>query len=119
MPLRPCLGYDGDTCTRIVRDGNRCPTHQRAYEQGRRSTPSARSRGYDAGHDRTRARLLPVAYGHPCPRCGEPMLPGQALDLGHTHARATTPGARGDRIEHARCNRSAGSTGDSHAMYVA
>jgi hypothetical protein len=36
------------------------------------------------------------------------MLHGQDLDLGHTIARSVDPTARGDRIEHAHCNRAAG-----------
>jgi hypothetical protein len=58
---------------------------------------------YAGPHQAIRRALLPDAYGRPCPRCGFPMLPGQALDLGHTDDRATYSG-----IEHARCNRQAG-----------
>jgi hypothetical protein len=112
MPLRPCLGYHGQTCTRLT-PGNRCPDHQRQYEQGRRPVPGARARGYDAAHDATRTRLLPLAYGQPCPRCGQTMQHGQARDLGHSVARSVDPTARGDRIEHAACNRSAGNTTDA------
>lgn len=36
------------------------------------------------------------------------MLRGQALDLGHSTDVALDPFAKGDRIEHASCNRSAG-----------
>jgi hypothetical protein len=107
MARRPCLGYREQTCTLIV-EGNRCPAHQQLYEQGRRPIPGARDRGYDAAHDRTRARLLPLAYDTPCPRCGELMLRGQELDLGHSVARSVDPTSRGDRIEHSHCNRSAG-----------
>jgi hypothetical protein len=107
MVLRVCLGWREHECTKVV-DGNRCAEHARMYEAARRPTPSAAARGYDRGHEATRARLLPLAYGTPCPRCHEPMLPGQALDLGHTTPRAVDPTSRADRIEHARCNRSAG-----------
>lgn len=93
MPAKPCL-----TCGALS-PHSRCPLHQR---------PTARHRGYNHDHDQLRATLLPHAYGRACPRCGQPMLPGQALDLGHSVARAHDPHARGDRIEHARCNRSAG-----------
>jgi hypothetical protein len=58
---------------------------------------------YAGPHQAIRRALLPDAYGRPCPRCGFPMLPGQALDLGHTDDRAAYSG-----IEHARCNRQAG-----------
>lgn len=113
MALRPCLGWHEQTCTRLVQAerGSRCTEHRRLYEQHRRPMPSARARGYDARHQAIRAMLLPLAYGKPCPRCGEPMLRGQDLDLGHPPdaPRVTHPGSRGQRIEHARCNRSAGS----------
>jgi hypothetical protein len=107
MPLRPCLGLIGESCGKLTAAAHsRCPDHQRRHEAARK--PSARQRGYDAEHDRTRAHLLPLAYGKPCPRCGQPMLPGQALDLGHRVARAVDPHCRADRMEHASCNRSAG-----------
>lgn len=61
------------------------------------------SRGYGAVHKRIRAVLLPLSYGKPCPRCGEPMLPGQQLDLGHNDDRSGYNG-----MEHASCNRRAG-----------
>jgi len=63
---------------------------------------------YGHHHRKQRATQLPHAYGQPCPRCGQPMLPGQDLDLGHTddiaHGGADSP----RRIEHAHCNRQAG-----------
>lgn len=114
MPRRQCLGYRGQTCSRLVEikpgntHGTRCPEHAAMYERGRRPVPSARARGYDAEHDARRRALLPLAYGKPCPRCGEPLLPGQDLDLGHAVARSVDPASRGNRIEHAHCNRSAG-----------
>jgi hypothetical protein len=58
---------------------------------------------YGGPHQAIRRALLPYAWGQPCPRCGRPMLPGQALDLGHTDDRAGYQG-----MEHARCNRRAG-----------
>lgn len=64
---------------------------------------STTARGYGPEHRRLRQALLPYAYGEPCPKCGETMLPGQALDLGHTDDRTAYTG-----IEHARCNRQAG-----------
>ena len=119
MTLRPCLGHQGHTCTRLTPHGNRCTEHQRMYEQARRPTPGARQRGYDAAHEAARARAVPAAYGSPCPRCGELMLQGQALDYGHRVARSVDPSSRADRVEHARflilharCNRSVGARGD-------
>ena len=58
---------------------------------------------YSGPHQAIRRALLPDAYGRPCPRCGLPMLPGQALDLDHTDDRAGYLG-----MSHARCNRQAG-----------
>ncbi|MFW6776087.1 hypothetical protein ACOACO_17520 [Nocardioides sp. CPCC 205120] len=65
-------------------------------------------RGWE--HQQVRARLLPDAYGTPCPRCGKPMLKGQDLDLGHTVDVADGATGPGDRIEHTSCNRSDGAT---------
>lgn len=58
---------------------------------------------YGGQHQAIRAANLPYAYGKPCTRCGQPMLPGQDLDLDHFDDRG---GYRG--FAHARCNRSAG-----------
>lgn len=75
---------------------------------------------YDSAHRRRRAELLPMAFGTPCPRCGLPMLKGQQLDLGHAVDVALNPRAKGERIEHASCNRRAGAaTRDALAKYRA
>lgn len=66
-------------------------------------------RGLGWAHQAERRRLLPAAYGRPCPFCGQPMLRGQPLDLDHAVPRALG-GDRGPRrIAHAACNRRAGS----------
>lgn len=87
-----------------------CPTHE--AEQQKRTDQrrgTSRQRGYDARHDRERvkAKADAVAKRLPCPRCGQPMLAGQALDYGHSTARVFDPHARADRVEHAHCNRQA------------
>jgi hypothetical protein len=47
-------------------------------------TPGGTTKGgWGSKHQRLRAALLPSAYGKPCSRCGQPMLPGQALHLDH------------------------------------
>lgn len=62
------------------------------------------ARGYGADHQRRRrAALAALVPGTPCGRCGQPMHPGQHLDLDHTDDR---DGYRG--LAHSRCNRSAG-----------
>jgi hypothetical protein len=101
MPRRPCLGVGGKRCG-LLAEGTRCEGCKRERERQR---GSRQQRGYDQGHVRTREALLPGAYGRPCPRCGLPMLVGQALDLGHSVDLRVDPRARGDRIEHASCNR--------------
>ena len=64
---------------------------------------------WSAEHKRRRAELLPDAFNTSCPRCGELMLKGQELELGHLVDLADDPTPRpGDRIEHARCNEKAG-----------
>lgn len=64
-------------------------------------------RGYGALHKTMRRRLLPLAYGKPCPFCGYPMLRDQYLDLDHTIP-LVLGGGGGWRISHRSCNRSAG-----------
>ena len=68
---RPCLG-----CGVPVIGASRCPSC---------TTPraSTKARGYGHAHQAKRAKLLAAAYGQPCTRCGQPMLPGQLLDLDH------------------------------------
>jgi hypothetical protein len=61
------------------------------------------ARGYGYAHRQLRKRLLPLAYGTRCPRCGEVMHPGQELHLGHTDDRSGYSG-----MEHATCNMRAG-----------
>jgi hypothetical protein len=104
MVARPCLD-----CGRATSRGDHrcdgCASEWHRRRDGRRG--NARARGYDHRHDATRARLLPLAYGMLCPRCGEPMLPGQDLDLGHSTSLRVDPTSRADRMEHADCNRGA------------
>lgn len=109
MPLRPCI-HPG--CVALTK-GTRCPAHEKARNRvvnrkrdAKRGTAAQRS--YGKVHQATRDALLPLAYGQPCPRCGRPMQPGQALDLGHSDGKRKKLGLPGDRIEHAVCNRSAG-----------
>ncbi len=69
------------------------------------------ARGLGNAHQQLRRRLLPLAYGKPCRRCGLPMLKGQRLDLGHPEdrPRMTDPhNLTGAAIEHRSCNRRAG-----------
>ncbi len=107
MPRAPkSCGHYG--CPAKVVARTYCPAHE--AEQQRQLTAKRgtfRQRGYDSRHDREAKAAKAHAIGSPCPRCGQPMLPGQALDYGHTLARAQNPTARADRVEHAHCNRSA------------
>jgi len=103
MPRRPCLDCG------VLSTGTRCPGCTSARARVRDAVRgSSAERGYDAAHRRRRAELLPKAYGQPCARCGLPVLPGQALDAGHSTSLAHDPSSKADRIEHALCNRSAG-----------
>jgi hypothetical protein len=103
MPRRPCLDC-GALSAR-----SRCPAHE-AQAQARRDAARGNSaaRGYGHPHRAKRAAMLPGAYGRPCARCGELILPGQALDAGHSTALAHDPHSQADRIEHSDCNRRAG-----------
>jgi 5-methylcytosine-specific restriction endonuclease McrA len=70
------------------------------------------ARGLGAAHQALRRRLLPLAWGQPCPLCGQLMLQGQALDLDHAVPRAhglAAAEAGPKRMCHTRCNRRAGS----------
>lgn len=69
---------------------------------------ATRPRGHE--HRRKRAELLPLAYGNPCPLCGELMLRGQKLDLDHSRPFARGNTGPGDRMTHASCNRSKGAS---------
>ena len=62
---------------------------------------------YGSQHQKMRARLLPLAYGTPCPMCGLVMLWGQRLHLDHSIPLALG-GKHGDRIVHGWCNEAAG-----------
>lgn len=69
-------------------------------------------RGYDAVHDKIRARLLLRLKRDErrglvvlCPRCGQPMRSSQALDAGHVVPLREDPTGRASRLEHAGCNR--------------
>ncbi len=64
---------------------------------------STKARGYGVAHQRLRKKLLPFAYGTPCPRCGKEMQVGEQLHLGHSDDRKTYTG-----MEHATCNMKAG-----------
>ena len=69
---------------------------------------STTARGYGAQHQALRKQLLAELRanpGQPCWRCGQPMYPDQALDLGHDdHDRTQYRG-----LEHrGPCNRAAG-----------
>src|SRR3954452_19722496 len=100
MPRAPgtCLEQG---CGEAPKRVGRCERHAQAYEVARGGSTA---RGYDAKHERTRARLLPAAYGRRCVLCGKVMLPGQPLDLHHSIPLAQDRTARGDMIVHRDCN---------------
>lgn len=112
MPQRPCLGRPGQPCGRLTtRTDSRCPACASARTQAKDAQRGNRhARGYDSTHDAIRAGLLAALRpGALCDRCGQPMLPTQALDAAHPHDRPlrTHPDSVADHIEHARCNRGA------------
>jgi hypothetical protein len=94
MPWRPA-----SPCPRCHRIGG-CACPKRAPD----TRPSAARRGYGRAHQAERRRWeTAVAEGLvDCARCGRPILPGEAWDLGHADDRASWTGP-----EHARCNRAA------------
>jgi hypothetical protein len=61
---------------------------------------------YGSEHQKRRQELLPLAYGTPCPICGDLMGRDQLLDLDHSIPLSIDPNQQaGDRITHAACNR--------------
>ncbi len=94
----------------MTANGPRCTTHTRDRERAR---GTRQQRGYDANHDRLRAKWAPkVATGRiNChnPTCGLPIQPGEPWDLGHTPDRRSYRGP-----EHTRCNRSEGGRTATH-----
>lgn len=66
---------------------------------------------YGGDHKRLRKTLIESGLwiGQPCSLCGEPMWPGQKLDLGHAcdAAGRSIPG-RYTGLQHSRCNQGAG-----------
>lgn len=70
-----------------------------------------RAAGYNGTQQRSaRARLQPLVEsgGAVCPRCGQPILPGEAWDAGHRVDLVDDLRSRAEHAEHRRCNRSAG-----------
>lgn len=109
MRVCSCIGCD-------AHDGS-CPdlTPKRRCDpcgaQAERRRGTRQQRGYDAEHDRLRARWKPkverITVNCHAQHClmpsGRLILPGQDWDLGHTDDRTAWTGP-----EHARCNRAAG-----------
>jgi hypothetical protein len=91
-------------CPNLHQGTGRCPDCEREAER-LRGTPA--ERGYDAQHRALRKTwaVKVKAGGVRCWRCGEPIAPTEAWDLGHDDEDRTV--YRGP--EHAgRCNRAAG-----------
>jgi hypothetical protein len=83
----------------------RCQSRSRTQAQRGTST----QRGMGSEHQKRRARMLPLAYGMPCPLCGIVMHPWHRLDLDHVTPLALGGTGVDSRITHALCNRQRGS----------
>jgi hypothetical protein len=70
-------------CPEVI-DTTYCDDCMEAKDKAR---GTRQERGYGAVHERTKAALLPDAYGTPCIYCGERMWPHQNLVLDHTEDR--------------------------------
>jgi hypothetical protein len=93
-------------CPELVATG-RCAT---CRSQQERQRGTRQQRGYNAEHDRLRARWKPKVdactvhcHAQVCAMPTRLILPGQSWDLGHTPDRKSWTGP-----EHATCNRAAG-----------
>jgi hypothetical protein len=69
---------------------------------------SSAKRGLGANYRRQREQLAPPRPGQTCPRCTQPILPGQPVDAGHAQDRALRGMMSELRWEHATWNRGAG-----------
>jgi ribosomal protein L44E len=87
-----------DTGCHELTDTTRCPAHTRAKDMSR---GTRQQRGYDAAHDRLRARWArKVATGKVnCARCKKRISPLEAWHLDHTDDRTGYLGP-----SHALCN---------------
>ncbi len=109
MPTRPPSRCPG--CRVLQTTPGRCSTCRGAQRRGEdRRRGTATQRGYDYRHhlEGRQAKAQAVAEQRPCPRCGQLMTDVTQLDYSHTIARSIDPTSRADRVEHSRCNRSAG-----------
>jgi hypothetical protein len=97
MAKRVCAEPGCPTLT----DSTRCTEHTRQRDKAR---GTRQARGYDAQHDRDRARWRKVIDlgGWPCARCPHRIQPGEPFHLDHT---ADRTGYLGPSHEH--CNLSA------------
>lgn len=68
---------------------------------------------YGAEHRRLRRALVPAAAGRPCVRCGQPIRPGDLVDLDHDEH----GGYLG--VAHRRCNRAAAARKTNRARAAA
>jgi len=70
---------------------------------------------YSGPWQHIRRALIASGYwiGTPCPRCGEPLWPGQRLQLGHVIDVAAGGMGGPVRIEHGSCNEAAGARAGS------
>jgi hypothetical protein len=102
MVRRPCLEPG---CSALAEPGQaRCEPHRKARTRATsRARGTTSSQGYGTDHQKLRRQLLATAVGRLCTRCGQPIQPGQPVDLDHTDDRR---GYRG--MAHRSCNRAAG-----------
>jgi 5-methylcytosine-specific restriction protein A len=93
MPLRPCLGVDGGSCSALVSDGNRCPTHRRVVEGRRQQGKRVRRPAPSTVEQARRASVVAahrLRFGAWCPGWG--VAPHPAEDLTADHVVAVAAG---------------------------
>lgn len=80
-----------------------CPEH----EQHGREFASPTTRAQDSEYERNRRLVLQRDADKPCPLCGQPILPGEPVDVDHVRpvARGGTNAMTNMQRAHATCNR--------------
>lgn len=120
MPLRLCLGWNGEACSALV-NGNRCATHEAMSKRARnaRAKPNNERRPDYTWAERQRraeaVRMWRAEYGDWCPgwreRAAHAVIAPNILTADHADAVASGGAESGDLVVRCRsCNSARGSS---------